>query len=333
MPPHSHSHAHGTHSHVGHSHGHAGGGLGWAAVLTIVFAAVEATTGLWSNSLALLSDAGHMLTDSLSLWLATAAAWFSRRPPSPRHTYGYGRLEVLAALFNAGFMGALVLAIGWSAIQRLKAPLAVDGNTVTWVALAGLAINLAVAWVLMRGEQDLNTRGALLHVMGDLLGSVAALVAGLVITWTGWMPIDPLLSLLICALIGVSTWRLALDALHVLAEGVPAGLSLQAVGKRMAAVAGVATVHDLHIWAISSTHLAASAHVVVQDLAHWPQILADLRHAVHHDFGIDHVTLQPELQGSGLVQLVEPEAGNGQHVEGHHKGGGHEHDDHRGHNH
>lgn len=279
-----------------------------ALALTFAFAGVEALTGWWAQSLALLSDAGHMLTDSLALGLAVFAAWLSQRPPSHRHSFGLARVEVLAALVNAGFMFAVVIGIAWSAAERLLAPRPVTGEAVAVVAVAGLMVNIAAAWILSRGEQTLNTRGALLHVLGDMLGSIAALASGLVIMLTGWMPIDPLLSILICVLVLLSTLRLAREAIHTLIEGVPAEISLPAVGRRMAQVPGVLSLHDLHIWALSSSRIALSAHIVVHQFADWERLLPELRAMLHDEFGIDHVTLQPEMAAPTVVPLPDPTA-------------------------
>ena len=296
----SHNHAHPAHGHGhGHVHAHhhhaaASAALPWALALTLGFAAVEAVAGWWSGSLALLGDAGHMLTDSLALAMATVAARVARRPASARHSYGLRRLETLAGLVNGLSMLPVVALIGWHAVGRLFDPQPVHGETVMAVALVGLAINLVVAWMLSRGTGDLNTRGALLHVMGDALGSVAALTAGVVIHFTGWYPIDPLLSMLICVLILVSTFQLLRSATHMLLEGVPEALSLPDVGRSMATVAGVRSVHDLHIWNLDSKHIALSAHVVLRNGDEWPKVLGALRAVLHSRFAIDHVTLQPE---------------------------------------
>ena len=249
-----------------------------------------------------------MLTDALALALASAAAWAARRPPTARLSFGLQRIEILAALGNAGFMLAVIIGIAWSAADRLLHPVPVQGLVVTGVALVGLAVNIGVAWLLAHGEETLNTRAALLHVLGDLAGSVAALASGLVIQFTGWMPADPLLSLLICALILFSTLRLAREAVHALLEGVPPGLTLPDVGRRMAAVNGVTSVHDLHIWSLSSRRAALSAHVVVRDLESWPQILAETTELLHSAFDIDHSTLQPELFRPALYAIREPES-------------------------
>jgi cobalt-zinc-cadmium efflux system protein len=280
--------------HLGHKgeHQHLTGAL----YITLGFALVEAVAGWWSGSLALLSDAGHMLTDSTALGLAAAAAWLARRPPSRRHTYGLVRLEVLAALANGLLMLALIGFIAIEAVQRLGQPRDVSGATVTLVAVIGLLVNLAVAWKLSRGESSLNTRAALMHVMGDILGSVAALIAGLVITFTGWTPIDPLLSLLVAGLILVSAWRLLAEALHVLLEGVPEHIDIDGVAADLAAIPQVTSVHDLHIWTLSSGKIALSAHLDMASLDHWPAILARAREVLSKGHGIGHATLQPEAR-------------------------------------
>lgn len=295
----AHDHAH------DHHHGHAAY-LPLALAVTLLYAGVEAGAGWWAGSLALLSDAGHMLTDALALALAAAAAWAARRPPTHRLSFGLQRIEILAALGNAGFMLAVILGIAWSALDRLLHPVPVQGMVVTAVAVVGLLVNVGVAWLLAHGEETLNTRAALLHVLGDLLGSVAALASGLVIQFTGWTPADPLLSVLICALILASTLRLARETVHALLEGVPAGLTLQEVGRRMAGVDGVVSVHDLHIWSLSSRHAALSAHVVVRDLGEWPRILAALTGLLQNEFEIGHATLQPEPFRPALYAIAEP---------------------------
>ena len=276
------------------SHSGAGTGLVVATLLTLGYAAVEAGVGLWAGSLALLADAGHMVNDAGALALAAAAAWFARRPASRLHSYGFGRAEFIAALVNS--LGLLVL-VAWlavSAVQRLQDPRPVAGEAVTVAAALGLLINILVAWTLSRGEKTLNTRAALLHVGGDLLGSVAALIAGVVITFTGWMPIDPLLSLVIGALILTSSLRLLRESLHGLMDGVPLDLSPEEIGRAIASVPGVASVHDLHIWSVKPGEAMLSAHVMVRDLQRWETVLAEARTLLHERYGIAHVTLQPE---------------------------------------
>lgn len=298
---HAHDHEHG-HGH-GHAHSAAGRPLVIALLLTLAFAGVELFAGWRSGSLALLADAGHMVTDGAALGLSALAGWLAALPPSRRHTYGLGKSELLAALINALTMLAVVFGIGVEAWQRLQTPARIDGATVGAVAVVGLGVNLFVAWLLSRGEQSLNVRAALLHVLGDVLGSLAAIVAGAVIYFTGWTPIDPLLSLLIGGLILSSSVQLLREALHASLDGVPAHIDVARIGRQLAAVAGVREVHDLHVWPIAAERLAISAHVRVDDLAAWPQTLSALT-AVASGAGIGHVTFQPALQPAGEAQPV-----------------------------
>lgn len=303
-----------SHPHNGHAHPHTTSGrtLVWALALTLGYALVEAVAGWFSGSLALLGDAGHMLTDGLSLAIAAFAAWLAQRPPSSRHSYGLGRAELLAALLNALFMIAVVVAITSAAVDRLMAPRPVAGEAVTAVAIVGLLINLAVIWQLSRAGQNLNVRGALLHVLGDLLGSVAALTAGVVITITGWTPIDPILSLVIVALILFSSLRLLRDALHLLLDGVPSGIDLPAVGHALAELDGVIEVHDLHIWRLSAERTALSAHLVIDNAQHWQARLTAAQALLRERFAIDHATLQPELAATEavLLRIKDTDAGS-----------------------
>lgn len=306
MPNDSHVHHHHEH---GHSHDHGHGHLGWALIITLGFAMVEAAGGWWSGSLALLSDAGHMVTDSFSLGLAAFAAWIARRPPSARHSYGLVRAEIIAALLNSLLMLGVVAFIVIEAIERLRNPQPVAGGWVMLIAAIGFGVNAVVALVLSHGGGGLNTRAALLHVLGDLLGSVAALLAGAIIYFTGWTAADPILSLLVVGLILVSTVRLLKEALHVLMEGVPPSVNLEEVGHAMAQVEGVSSVHDLHIWTLSSGQTALSAHIDMSDLSQWPAVLAASRALLHERFDIDHVTLQPEVllppRGHGMVVPIQ----------------------------
>jgi cobalt-zinc-cadmium efflux system protein len=289
----------GTHKH--HTHHHHGVGnapeqrrrLLLALTLTWAYALVEAVAGWRGGSLALLADAGHMVTDGAALGLALLASWIAARPPSARHSFGLGRVELLAALVNALAMLLVVAGIGMEAWSRFQSPQPVDGALVGVVAVIGLAVNLLVAWKLSHGQDNMNVRGAFLHVMGDVLGSVAAIVAGLVVWATGWTPIDPLLSLLIGGLVLAASLRLLRDAVHGLLDGVPFAVSLPELGRELAAVPGVIEVHDLHVWSLSGERLALSAHVRINDLADWPAVLHALRHKAE-DYGIGHVTFQPE---------------------------------------
>jgi len=283
-------------AHDDHSHPAAGSSrtLAIAVILTLAFAVVEALAGWWSGSLALLGDAGHMVTDSVALLIAAAAARISLVPPSPRHSFGMARAELVAALVNAAFMLVVVGMLIAEGVSRLLEPVEVKGGAVALVAAVGLVLNLGVAWVLSRGERNLNVRGAMLHVAGDVLGSIAALVSGVVVMLTGWTRVDPALTFVIAALIGFSSLRLAREALHGLMEGVPFHLSLPEIGKAMATVPGVVSVHDLHVWSISGKRVALSAHVVLARIDGWGAVLTDLRALLRSRFGIEHVTLQPE---------------------------------------
>src|SRR5213596_3466021 len=285
------------HHHHHHDQG-SGPALRGAAALTVAFAVVEALGGWSTGSLALLSDAGHMLTDGAALALA---AWMGRSPPSERHSYGLGRAEIFAALLNAAAMLAIVAALAYESVLRIRQPGEVNGAAAAVIALAGLAINLGVMrWLAPHGH-DMNARAARLRVAGDALGSVAALVSGAVIAFSGWTRIDPLASLVICVLIAVSSVRLLRESLHALMEGVPRGLSVEAIGGEMAGVDGVLSVHDLHVWVLSGSRTALSAHVVVRSMTQWERTRRELQTRLHDKFGIDHVTLQPE---SGVQPLV-----------------------------
>lgn len=271
--------------------------LGWALLLTFGFALVELAGGLWSGSLALMSDAGHMFLDSFALALALFAGWIARRPASLRHSYGLKRAEVIAAVLNGLAMLAVIVLIVVEAIARLQHPSPVAGGSVMLIAFVGLVVNVVVATVISRGERTLNARAALIHVLGDLLGSIAALIAGAVIHFTGWLPVDPILSLAIAALILVSTLSLLREALHLLMEGVPEEIALDAVARALVTLPGVRGVHDLHVWTIASGQVALTAHLDVTDLAEWPHLLERARRLLHDRFDIEHVTLQPEAVG------------------------------------
>ena len=265
-----------------------------ATVLTLGFAGVEAVVGWWSGSLALLSDAGHMVTDAAALLIAALAGWVARRGPSPKHSYGFGRAQLVAALVNGLFMLAVVTAIIVQAVSRFANPIAVQGEAVTVVALLGLLLNILVARMLMHGGRDLNMRAALLHVMGDLLGSLAALISGITIWATGWIAVDPALSLFIALLIAYSSLKLVREAFHGLMEGVPLHLSLGEIGVAMAKVEGVISVHDLHVWSLTTERIALSAHVMIGGLESWPETLIRLKALLAQRYDIEHVTLQPE---------------------------------------
>ena len=268
-----------------------------ALVLTLGFSGVEGAAAYFANSLALISDAGHMVTDAAALGLALLAQIISRRPPSPKHSFGFGRAEALAAFVNSIAMLALVVWIMVEAISRFYDPHQVDGLTVTVVAAVGLLMNIIVAWVLSRDKKSVNTRAALVHVMGDLLGSVAALIAGVVIQLTGWMPIDAILSILVSLLILKSTISILRESYHFLMEGVPLHIDYLEVGRDLKKVSGVLAVHDLHVWEMTPSFPALIGHIEIERINDWPEIMARINEMLLNKHGIDHVTLQPEVAG------------------------------------
>jgi len=272
--------------------------LAFAPGLTLLFAGIEAVTGFLSNSLALISDAGHMVTDAAALGLALLAQQIAKRPPSARHSFGFVRAEALAAFVNCLVMLGLVGWIIYEAVQRLATPEPVQGGVVLVVAAIGAGINLLVAWVLSRDNESINTRAALVNVMGDLLGSLAAIAAGAVIYFTGWVRIDPLLSILVSLLILKSTAGILRESYHFLMEGVPHQIDYLQVGEDLARVPGVLSVHDLHVWDMSPGHPALIGHLEIRDLEEWPTVLQAVREMLLAKHGIDHVTLQPEARGA-----------------------------------
>jgi len=268
-----------------------------ALVLTLGFSIVEGAAAYYANSLALISDAGHMVTDAAALGLALLAQIISRRPPSPKHSFGFGRAEALAAFVNSIVMLALVIWITVEAVSRFYDPHQVDGLTVTVVAAIGLLMNIVVAWILSRDKKSVNTRAALVHVMGDLLGSVAALIAGVVIQLTGWMPIDAILSILVSLLILKSTISILRESYHFLREGVPLHIDYLEVGRDLKQVSGVLAVHDLHVWEMTPSFPALIGHIEIERINDWPEIMSRINEMLLNKHGIDHVTLQPEVAG------------------------------------
>jgi cobalt-zinc-cadmium efflux system protein len=294
---HLHAHLDGDARHAHTIEGRSQGAMALALVLTLLFATIEVVSGFASNSLALISDAGHMVTDAAALGLALMAQLIARRPPSRRHSFGFVRAEALAAFVNSL---AMLLLVGWivfEAAQRLARPEPVGGATVLVVAVIGACINVLVAWVLSRGEQSINTRAALVNVLGDLLGSVAAIVAGAVIHFTGWVRIDPILSIFVSLLIFKSTAGILRESYHFLMEGVPHGIDYIGVGADLAAIDGVRSVHDLHVWDMSPGEPALIGHLEIDDLNAWPDVLRRVKAMLLDKHGIDHVTLQPEAYG------------------------------------
>jgi cobalt-zinc-cadmium efflux system protein len=255
----------------------------------------EAVGGWWTNSLALIADAGHMLTDVAALTLTLFAIWFAQRPATSKKTYGYYRLEILAAFVNGIALVLLSIWIIYEAMQRWQSPPQIAATPLTIIAFGGLIINVISAYLLHSDHKhDLNMRGAFLHVIGDLLGSVAAIVAGVLIWTLGWLWADALGSILISAIIILGAWRLILDSVNVLLEGTPRHINLAAVETTILETDGVGGVHDLHVWTISSGIEALSAHITHDDSVSHSELLAVVRNNLHDRFGIDHLTIQME---------------------------------------
>jgi cobalt-zinc-cadmium efflux system protein len=270
--------------------------LRWALVLTCVVLAVELAGGLLSHSLALLSDAGHVLTDVFALGLAWFAVAQANRPADKRRSYGYHRVSILAALVNSIVLIGIVIAIGYEALRRLANPEPVQGGIVIIAALLGIAINAYVAFGLRGDHHNLNMRAALLHVTGDIGASIGVVLAGAVILLTGWLYIDPLLSIAIAVLIAYGAWRIVRETVNLLMEGTPRDIDLAAVTSEITRTGLITSMHDLHVWALSSDETALSVHVVVDDcpLGEAEHVVRDLEQRLCDRFSIGHTTIQVE---------------------------------------
>lgn len=285
-----------------HSHSHTlvrargpAGALAGALGVTLALMVIEAVGGWWTGSLALLADAGHLLVDIGSLGLALLAAWIASRPATPEMSYGYRRAEILAAVTNVAALWAVALAIGYEAVARLRLPHAVAAPGMLGVAILGLGGNLLASTLLLRSYgENLNVRAALAHVLADAAAAIGTIAAGLVILVTRWTQADPIVSLGVAALLAGGSWPLLREAIRILMEGTPPGVSLLDVHRAMAAVSGVAEVHDLHIWSLTSGIAAVSGHVRVDEGADTQQVLTHLGTMLRDRFGLSHVTLQVE---------------------------------------
>jgi cobalt-zinc-cadmium efflux system protein len=269
-----------------------------AFILTAAILAIEAAAGVLAHSLALLSDAGHVVTDLLVLALSVFALRQAVRPATPRKTFGYQRVGILVALINALLLGAIVLGIMVEAVRRLRHPVPVHGGLMTIAALLALAISLLIAWSLRPLAADLTVRSLLVHIWGDAGASAGVLAGGLLILGTGWTAIDPLLSLAIAALIGWSAWKVLTAAVDILLEGTPPDLDPVLVVQSVRKVPGVRDLHDLHLWSLGSQARAMSAHLLIDDqrVSQAQTILAEVREIVAHQFGIEHTTIQFERE-------------------------------------
>jgi len=280
----------------------------WAGLLTAGAMLAEAIGGIVSGSLALLADAGHMLTDSAALALAWLAVRFAKRPADWKRTYGFDRFEVLAAFTNGLALFFIGIAISYEAIMRLYQPIAVMGGTMLVIAAVGLAVNIATLLILRQGGRgNLNVRAALLHVMSDLLGSVAAIAAALVILWTGWTPIDPLLSILITLLILRSAWLITKDAGHILLEGAPGDLDIREVQKDLeTTIPEVESVHHVHAWSLTEDRRLMTLHARVSDCAPPERVAAAIKERLRQSYGVVHATV--EIEHRDCADAAAPKA-------------------------
>jgi cobalt-zinc-cadmium efflux system protein len=302
-----HDHAHGhAHQHA-RDRDHAGerGAVRTGLVVSSVLCVAELVGGWWTNSLALLSDAAHMLTDVGALALTLFALWIGSRPASERKTFGYYRAEILAALVNGVVLWIVVFFITLEAWDRLYEPEPVAAGGMLWLAVLGLVVNVVVAWRLHAHQgSSLNLRGAYLHVMSDLLGSVGAIIAAVVMLATGWYPIDALVSMLIALLILFSSWSLVRDAVDVLMEACPAHVDVDALQRALEDVPGVETVHDLHVWTLTTGRYALSAHALVTEVVSDDRMIDAMEAVCAERFHIEHVTIQ--LEHDRARQAKEP---------------------------
>jgi cobalt-zinc-cadmium efflux system protein len=294
---------------AGHGHDHGAAdrrALAAALALILGFLVVEVVVGLLADSLAVLADAGHMLTDSFALGLALFASWIAGRPSTPARSFGYRRAEILAALTNAVLLVVIAIWIFVEAIRRLDDPPDVLGGWVLLVGVLGLMVNLAAAGLLARSHAggSLNRRAALRHVLADLLGSAGVIVAGLLIVTTGWLQADAIVSMAIAVLVLASSWSILRESVGILLEGTPRGIDAEEVGRAMASLEGVQEVHDLHIWTISSGFPSLSAHVLVAAGADCHGIRLRLERMLADRFALTHTTLQVEHAQPARVELL-----------------------------
>ena len=289
---------HHHHHHAGHAHGPAmhNRAFGLGIVLNVAFVLIESYYGLQSHSLALLADAGHNLSDVLGLVLAWAGLLVGRLRPDDRHTYGWQRASIMAALINALILLFAMGSMAWEAVHRFSSPSPIAGQTVMLVAAAGVLVNGATAWLFAAGSHgDINLRGAFLHMAADALVSLGVVLVGALYLWTGAAWLDPVTSLVIAVLVLAGTWSLFNQSLHLAFDGVPQSVRLPEVRAHLATLPGVAAVHDLHVWAMSSTETALTAHLVMPSGHPGDAFLAGVATDLHDEFDIEHATLQIEL--------------------------------------
>ncbi|AFY75398.1 Co/Zn/Cd efflux system component [Synechococcus sp. PCC 7502] len=301
-----------THSHSHHNHSHAPKNFNRAFVVSIAlntgFVIVECSYGILANSLALIADAGHNLSDVLGLLIAWGASLLVHRLPTPRRTFGFKRSTILAALLNACFLMIVSIGVAWEAIQRLSAPAEVNGETVIIVALAGTVINtISAAMFFIGGKGDLNIRGAFLHLAADAAVSLAVVLSGIAILVTKWNWIDPAMSLVVVVVIIAGTWQLLQESTNLIIDAVPQAIDPVVVRSFFEQLENVSEVHDLHIWAMSTTEICLTVHLVMPQGHPGDQFLQDVCHELHHRFDIEHPTIQVELGDSDHACYLAPD--------------------------
>lgn len=313
-----------------HGAGISSGKMWFATAITFVFCVAEALIGYFSNSLALMADAGHNFADALALALSAFAIWLATKQADDKRTFGYHRVGILAALANA--LGLVVMAgvIFYEAVLRLRHPEAVQSGPMIWVALAAIVLNSAIAWWLSAAaKNDLNIRSAYMHMLGDAAASLGVVIAGIVIAMTGWFIADPIVSIIFALLVLWSSWGIFKESISILMESAPMGMDIKAVEKAVRGVAGVVEVHDLHVWTLSSGMIAGTCHLLVQadNLVHSDAIRREVAVLLAHDFAIHHSTIQLEAEHcGGHAHLAQPPETHDDHSH-------HEHHNHHGHAH
>lgn len=282
-------------NHKCNHHDNHGGALKFILGLTLIYGFIELVAAIWSNSLALFADFAHMLTDSASIFFAIMMAILSKRPANEKFSYGHGRADTIGAFINAVFMIIISLGIIYEAINRFMHPVAVNGLGVIIVSTVGLFVNL-IGIKLLHGSESLNTKAAFIHILGDLFGTVAAIISGVIIYYTGYMVADPILSIIVSIIILFPAISIIRASLKILMEGVPNHINYSEVGYSMKAMTNVASVHDLHIWTMSSNDVALSAHVLIEDFDSWHDTLEKIQEMLVEKYNIVHITIQPEKE-------------------------------------
>lgn len=289
----NHNKIHNSESHT-HDHNHNDKALKWILGITLGYAFIELGAAFWSKSLALFADFAHMITDSASIFFAIVMAILSKKPANDKFSYGHGRADTIGAFINAIFMVFISIVIIYEAINRLFNPVDVNGLGVIVVSTIGLIVNL-IGLKLLHGAESLNTKAAFLHILGDLLGTVAAILSGVIIYYGGYMIADPILSIVVSVIILFPAINIIKSAVKILMEGVPNHIDYNEVGHSIKEVKGVKSVHDLHIWTMSSNDVALSAHVLIDELEDWHKSLEDIQEMLLKEYKIVHVTIQPEI--------------------------------------